>query len=124
MELSRYRNHLALVLEDSGGAVLERLLGRPFGIAEFLRIARAANSVSNPIVHLAGQMQGLPRYVRVSHASFRTLATGGGAPARFQSTFRCGSTVARGPRAGRSFPSSPPRAHPPARPRVRCPCRT
>jgi serine/threonine protein kinase len=39
IELSRHRNRLALVLEDPGGAVLERLLGRPLGITEFLRIA-------------------------------------------------------------------------------------
>jgi PAS domain S-box-containing protein len=37
--LSRHRNRLALVLEDPGGAVLDRLLGRPSGIAWFLRIA-------------------------------------------------------------------------------------
>jgi predicted ATPase/signal transduction histidine kinase/GAF domain-containing protein len=39
IELSRHRNRLALVLEDPGGAVLERLLGRPMGVTEFLRIA-------------------------------------------------------------------------------------
>ncbi|MDB6088276.1 MAG: multi-sensor signal transduction multi-kinase [Gammaproteobacteria bacterium] len=39
IELSRHRNRLALVLEDPGGAVLDRLLGRPLGIADFLRIA-------------------------------------------------------------------------------------
>jgi predicted ATPase/signal transduction histidine kinase/ActR/RegA family two-component response regulator len=38
IELSRHRNRLALVLQDPGGAVLERLLGRPLGITEFLRI--------------------------------------------------------------------------------------
>jgi predicted ATPase/signal transduction histidine kinase len=38
IELSRHRNRLALVLEDPGGAVLDRLLGRPLGITEFLRI--------------------------------------------------------------------------------------
>ena len=39
IELSRYRNRLALVLEDPGGAVLDQLLGRPLGIAKFLSIA-------------------------------------------------------------------------------------
>jgi predicted ATPase/signal transduction histidine kinase len=39
IELSRHRNRLALVLEDPGGTVLDRLLGRPLGITEFLRIA-------------------------------------------------------------------------------------
>ncbi len=38
IELSRHRNRLALVLEDPGGAVLDRLLGQPLGITEFLRI--------------------------------------------------------------------------------------
>jgi predicted ATPase/signal transduction histidine kinase len=38
IELSRHRNRLALVLENAGGAVLDRLLGRPLGITEFLRI--------------------------------------------------------------------------------------
>jgi PAS domain S-box-containing protein len=39
IELSRHRNRVALVLGDPGGAVLERLLGQPLGITEFLRIA-------------------------------------------------------------------------------------
>jgi len=39
IELSRHRNRLALVLEDPGGAVLDRLLGRPLGVTEFLHIA-------------------------------------------------------------------------------------
>src|ERR1700685_1964045 len=39
IELSRHGNRLALVLGDPGGAVLDRLLGRPLGITEFLRIA-------------------------------------------------------------------------------------
>jgi serine/threonine protein kinase len=39
IELSRHRNRLALVLEDPGGAVLDRLLGRPPGVTEFLHIA-------------------------------------------------------------------------------------
>jgi predicted ATPase/signal transduction histidine kinase/GAF domain-containing protein len=39
IELSRHRNRLALVLEDPGGVVLDRLLGPPLGIEEFLRIA-------------------------------------------------------------------------------------
>jgi predicted ATPase/signal transduction histidine kinase len=39
IELSRHRNRLVLVLEDPGGAVLDRLLGLPLGITEFLRIA-------------------------------------------------------------------------------------
>src|SRR5271163_3245572 len=38
IELSRHRNRLALVFENAGGAVLDRLLGRPLGITEFLRI--------------------------------------------------------------------------------------
>jgi predicted ATPase/signal transduction histidine kinase len=39
VELSRYNGHLALLLEDPGGAVLDRLLRLPLGITEFLRIA-------------------------------------------------------------------------------------
>jgi PAS domain S-box-containing protein len=39
IELCRHRNRLALVLEDPGGTVLDRLLGQPLGITEFLRIA-------------------------------------------------------------------------------------
>jgi predicted ATPase/signal transduction histidine kinase/ActR/RegA family two-component response regulator len=39
IELSRHRNRLALVLEDPGGVVLDRLIGRPLGITGFLRIA-------------------------------------------------------------------------------------
>jgi serine/threonine protein kinase len=37
--LSRYRGHLTLVLEDPGGEPLDRRLGRPLEVSEFLRIA-------------------------------------------------------------------------------------
>ncbi|MDB6091155.1 MAG: multi-sensor signal transduction multi-kinase, partial [Gammaproteobacteria bacterium] len=37
--LSRYRGRLTLVLEDPGGEPLDRRLGRPLDISEFLRIA-------------------------------------------------------------------------------------
>jgi predicted ATPase/signal transduction histidine kinase len=37
--LARHNDHLALVLEDPGGVTLDRLLGRPLGVPEFLRIA-------------------------------------------------------------------------------------
>jgi predicted ATPase/signal transduction histidine kinase/GAF domain-containing protein/ActR/RegA family two-component response regulator len=39
IELSRHHNHLALLLGDPGGAILDRLLGQPLPITEFLRIA-------------------------------------------------------------------------------------
>ena len=39
MELCRYHDSLALVLEDPGGELLERLLGRPLELTRFLRIA-------------------------------------------------------------------------------------
>jgi predicted ATPase/signal transduction histidine kinase/GAF domain-containing protein/ActR/RegA family two-component response regulator len=39
IELSRHHNRPALVLEDPGGAALDRLLGRPLGKSDFLRIA-------------------------------------------------------------------------------------
>ncbi len=39
IELSSRGNRLALLLEDPGGAILDRLLGQPLGITEFLRIA-------------------------------------------------------------------------------------
>jgi predicted ATPase/signal transduction histidine kinase len=38
IEISRHHNRLALLLEDPGGMVLDRLLSRPLGITEFLRI--------------------------------------------------------------------------------------
>src|SRR6202790_269268 len=37
--LTRYKDRLTLVLEDPGGAPLDRLLGRPLDISNFLRIA-------------------------------------------------------------------------------------
>ena len=37
--LTHYNNRLTLVLEDPGGAPLDRLLGRPLGVSQFLRIA-------------------------------------------------------------------------------------
>ena len=39
--LTRYKDRLTLVLEDPGGAPLDRLLGRPLDISHFLRIAIA-----------------------------------------------------------------------------------
>jgi hypothetical protein len=37
--LTRYKDRLTLVLEDPGGAPLDRLLGRPLDISHSLRIA-------------------------------------------------------------------------------------
>src|ERR1700680_4701111 len=37
--LTRYNHRLALVLEDPGGAPLDRLLGRPLDVSHFLRVA-------------------------------------------------------------------------------------
>src|SRR5258707_4447850 len=37
--LTRYNDRLTLVLEDPGGAPLDRLLGRPLDVSHFLRIA-------------------------------------------------------------------------------------
>jgi serine/threonine protein kinase len=37
--LTRYNDRMTLVLEDPGGAPLDRLLGRPLDISQFLRIA-------------------------------------------------------------------------------------
>jgi predicted ATPase/signal transduction histidine kinase/ActR/RegA family two-component response regulator len=53
IELSRYRNRLALVLEDPGGVVLNRLLGQPLGVAEFLRIGISLASALRQ-VHACG----------------------------------------------------------------------
>jgi hypothetical protein len=38
IELSRHRNRLALVFADPGGELLERRLGQPLGITDFLRV--------------------------------------------------------------------------------------
>src|SRR5260370_13538065 len=37
--LTRYNDRLALMLEDPGGAPIDRLLGRPLDVSDFLRIA-------------------------------------------------------------------------------------
>ncbi len=37
--LTRYNDRMTLVLEDPGGAPLDRLLGRPLDVSHFLRIA-------------------------------------------------------------------------------------
>src|ERR1700692_1950649 len=37
--LTRYNDRMALVLEDPGGAPVDRLPGRPLGVSYFLRIA-------------------------------------------------------------------------------------
>jgi predicted ATPase len=83
IELSRHRNRLALALEDPGGVILDRLLGEPVGIAEFLRIA----------ISLAGALRqaharGLvhkdikPANILVDMASGRAWLTGFGIASR------------------------------------------
>src|SRR6266850_7835483 len=47
--LTRYNDRLTLVLEDPGGAPLDRLLGRPLAVSHFLRIA----------IPLAGALRGV-----------------------------------------------------------------
>ena len=44
--LTRYKDRMTLVLEDPGGAPLDRLLGRPLDVSPFLRIAIPRNSLS------------------------------------------------------------------------------
>jgi predicted ATPase/signal transduction histidine kinase len=55
IELSRHRNRMALVLEDPGGAVLDRMLGRPLAITEFLRIGISL-AVALRQVHACGMI--------------------------------------------------------------------
>jgi serine/threonine protein kinase len=43
--LSRYNDRMTLVLEDPGGEPLDRLLGQPLQVAEFLRIAIPLSAV-------------------------------------------------------------------------------
>src|SRR6202051_3193616 len=47
--LTHYNNRLTLVLEDPGGAPLDRLLGRPLVVSHFLRIAIPLASALRPV---------------------------------------------------------------------------
>src|ERR1700682_718327 len=51
LALTRYNDRMALVLEDPGGAPLDRLLGRPLDVSHFLGIAI-------PLAGTLGQMHG------------------------------------------------------------------
>ncbi|MDB6043847.1 MAG: multi-sensor signal transduction multi-kinase [Gammaproteobacteria bacterium] len=77
--LSRYHGHLTLVLEDPGGEPLDRQLGRPLEISEFLRIAIPL-TVALRRVHERGLIHKdiKPANVLVNVASGRVWLTGFG----------------------------------------------
>jgi predicted ATPase/signal transduction histidine kinase/GAF domain-containing protein len=83
IELSRHRNRLALVLEDPGGTTLDRLLGRPLGTAEFLRIAISLAGALRQ-VHAGGLIHKdiKPANILVDVAGSRAWLTGFGIASR------------------------------------------
>ena len=84
LELSRYGNGLALVLEAPvGAAVLDRLLGRPLGITEFLRIATSLAGALRQ-VHARGLIHKdiKPANILLDVASGRVWLTGFGIASR------------------------------------------
>jgi predicted ATPase/signal transduction histidine kinase/GAF domain-containing protein len=83
IELSRHRNRLALVLEDPGGTALDRLLGRPLGTVEFLRIAISLAGALRQ-VHARGLIHKdiKPANILVDVASGRAWLTGFGIASR------------------------------------------
>jgi serine/threonine protein kinase/tetratricopeptide (TPR) repeat protein len=83
IELSRHRNRLALVLEDPGGTVLDRLLGQPLGTAEFLRIGISLAWALRQ-VHARGLIHKdiKPANILVDVASGRVWLTGFGIASR------------------------------------------
>jgi len=81
--LSRHHKRPALVLEDPGGVVLDRLLGRPLGITAFLGIAIALAAALRQ-VHARGLIHKdmRPANVLVDAASGRVWLTGFGISSR------------------------------------------
>jgi predicted ATPase/signal transduction histidine kinase len=81
IELSRNRS--ALVLEDPGGAILDRLLGQPLGITEFLRIAVSLAGALRQ-VHARGLIHKdiKPANILVDATSSRAWFTGFGIASR------------------------------------------
>jgi predicted ATPase/signal transduction histidine kinase len=83
VELARHRDRLALVLDDPGGAVLDRLLGRSLGIATFLRIGISLASALRQ-VHAHGLIHKdiKPSNILVDVASGSVWLTGFGIASR------------------------------------------
>ncbi len=81
--LSRHRNRLALLLEDPGGVVLDRLLERPLKISEFLPIAIALAAALRR-VHARGLIHKdiKPANILVDAASGAVWLTGFGIASR------------------------------------------
>ena len=83
IELVRHCNRLALVLEDPGGAVLDRLLGQPLGITDSLRIGISLAWALRQ-VHARGLIHKdiKPANILVDVASGRVWLTGFGIASR------------------------------------------
>ncbi len=81
--LTRYNDRMTLVLKDPGGAPLERLLGRPLDIADFLRIAIALAKALRQ-VHERGLIHKdiKPANILVDGAGGRVWLTGFGIASR------------------------------------------
>jgi predicted ATPase/signal transduction histidine kinase len=83
IELSRHRNRLALVLGDPGGTVLERLVDRPLGPTEFLRIAISlAGALRQAHAHGLIHKDIKPANILVDVANGRVWLTGFGIASR------------------------------------------
>src|ERR1700688_385257 len=60
--LTHYNDRMTLVLEDPGGAPVDRLLGRPLDVSQFLRIAiPLAGGISRAAARPAGHI-GVPAH--------------------------------------------------------------
>jgi predicted ATPase/signal transduction histidine kinase len=83
IELSSHGNHPALLLEDPGGVVLDRLLGRPLGIPDFLRISISLAGALRQ-VHACGFIHKdiKPANILVDAAGGRAWLTGFGIASR------------------------------------------
>jgi PAS domain S-box-containing protein len=83
--LTRYNDRMTLVLEDPGGAPLDRLLGRPLEVSHFLRIAIPLAGVLRQ-VHERGLIHKdiKPANILVDSASGGVWLTGFGIASRLQ----------------------------------------
>jgi serine/threonine protein kinase len=104
--LTRYNDRKTLVLEDPGGAPLDRLLGRPLDVAHFLRIAIPLAAALRQ-VHRRGLIHKdiKPENILVDAASGGVWLTGFGIASRLPREHQAPAPPGRSPTWRRNKPA-------------------